>query len=422
MNITGFQCFACEKTQPADFTAFTCPDCGGNLDVRYDHAAVRPAFLAALEKGCPGGGIRRYAALLPIRDPAHLPPLRIGGTPLYRADRLAEDVGVAELWLKDDGLNPSASFKDRASAVALAVARERGASVIAGATTGNAGSSMACLAASVGRPCVIFVPEHAPPAKLAQLLVFGATVLAVRGTYDDAFDLCAKVCRERGWFNRNTGSNPFTREGKKTVSYEIWEQLGRAVPDWIAVSVGDGNILSGVWKGWRDLRAMGLIDRMPRLLCAQSVGSPAISRAVWATRAESVETSDWRTLKIAPVRAETIADSISVDIPRDGTAAVRAVIESDGEAVAVSDEAILDAIPDLARRAGVFCEPAAACAWAAVRAARAENIIEPDARVVCLLTGNGLKDIAAARKSVGEPLRVDPDLDAALHLLSIRGL
>lgn len=421
MNVTGFQCFACEHTQAADFAGFTCPDCGGNLDVRYDPAAARPAFLAALETGCPGGGIRRYAACLPIRDAAHLPPLRIGGTPLYRADRLALDVGLAEVWLKDDGLNPSASFKDRASAVALAVARERGARVIAGATTGNAGSSLACLAASVGRPCVIFVPESAPPAKLAQLLVFGATVLAVRGTYDDAFDLCAKVCRERGWFNRNTGSNPFTREGKKTVSYEIWEQLGRAVPDWIAVSAGDGNILSGVWKGWRDLRAMGLIDRMPRLLCAQAVGSPAISRAVWAARAESAEI-DWRALNIAPVRAETIADSISVDLPRDGTAAVRAVIESDGDAVAVSDEAILDAIPDLARRAGVFCEPAAACAWAAIRDARAKGIIEPQARAVCLLTGSGLKDIAAARRSAGEPLRVEPDLAAALQVLSMRGL
>lgn len=421
MNVTGFQCFACGTVQPADYAGFTCPTCGGNLDVQYDYPAARAPFLAALEKGCPGGGIRRYSPLLPIRDPGHLPPLRIGGTPLYRADRLADAVGLAEVWVKDDGLNPSASFKDRASAVALAVARERGASVIAGATTGNAGSSMACLAASVGLPCVIFVPENAPPAKLAQLLVFGATVLAVRGTYDDAFDLCAKVCRARGWFNRNTGTNPFTREGKKTVSFEIWEQLGRTAPDWIAVSTGDGNILSGVWKGWRDLRAMGLVNRMPRLLCAQAGGSPAISRAAWAAMADGTA-GNWRALRIEPVHAETLADSISVDLPRDGLAAVRAIIESEGNAVVVSDEAILDAIPEVARGAGVFCEPAAACAWAAVRAARAEGILAPSDRVVCLLTGSGLKDIASARKSVSEPLRVEPDLDAALHLLSIRGL
>jgi threonine synthase len=161
------------------------------------------------------------------------------------------------VWVKDDGQNPSASFKDRAGAVALAVARERGASVIAGATTGNAGSSMACLAASVGMTCVIFLPETAPPAKMAQLLVFGAKVIAVRGNYDQAFDLCGEVCRARGWFNRNTGSNPFTREGKKTCSFEVWEQLGRRVPDWMVVCTGDGNIISGIWKGWRELKRNG---------------------------------------------------------------------------------------------------------------------------------------------------------------------
>ena len=421
MNAAGFHCFACHARQDAAFTGFTCPACGNNLDLAYDHAAARAPFLSALEQGCPGGGIRRYAPMLPIRDAAHLPPLRVGGTPLYRADRLAARGGLQHLWLKDDGLNPSASFKDRAGAVALAVARERGAKVIAGATTGNAGSSMACLAASVGQPCVIFVPETAPPAKLAQLLVFGATVLAVRGTYDDAYDLCAAVCRARGWFNRNTGSNPFTREGKKTVSYEIWEQLGRHAPDWISVSCGDGNIISGVWKGWRDLHALGLIDRLPRLLCAQSAGSAAISRAVWSVKAETPRPA-WSAVRIEPVRATTIADSISVDVPRDSLAAVRAVIESDGAAVTVSDEAILDAIPEVAQHAGIFCEPAAACAWAAARQAVADDVIAPHETVVCLLTGNGLKDIANARKTVSDPLRVDPTLDAALALLAPRGL
>lgn len=420
MNVSGFQCIACGLIQPASFEGFVCPHCGQNLDVTYQYVAARSAFVNALSESA-HGGLARYISLLPLASSDALPPLRVGGTPLYRAHRLGAQVGLGHLWLKDDGLNPSASFKDRAGAVALAVARERGARVIAGATTGNAGSSMACLAASVGQPCVIFVPETAPPAKLAQLLVFGATVLAVRGTYDQAFDLCAAVCRERGWFNRNTGSNPFTREGKKTVSYEIWEQLGRMVPDWVVVPTGDGNILSGVWKGWRDLYALGLVDQTPHLLCAQAVGSSAISRAVWSLKAERIRPA-WRFVQINPVSAATLADSICVDVPRDGLAAVRAVIESDGAAVAVSDDDLLDAIPELAQHGGVFCEPAAACAWAGLRRAMEDGLIQKHDTVVCLLTGNGLKDIHAAQQSVSSPLRVRPDLKDALDLLSKRGL
>lgn len=378
--------------------------CGGNLDIGYDYAAARARFPTERED------IFRYAAVMPLRDLAKVPAVRVGRTPLYRAERLGARAGLRDLWIKDDGQNPSGSLKDRAGSVALAVARERGASVIAGATTGNAGSSMACLAASVGMPCVIFLPEKAPPAKIAQLLVFGAKVLAVRGTYDDAFDLCAQVCRERGWFNRNTGSNPFTREGKKTCSFEVWEQLGRTAPDWVTVCTGDGNILSGIWKGWRDLRAMGLIDRMPKMLCAQSDASDAITRA---TRKLAGTPADWRSVVIEPVRATTIADSISVDIPRDGLAAVRAVIESRGAAVTVSDDEILAAIPEVARHSGVFVEPAAACSWACTKKAAREGIIRPDERVVTLLTGNGLKDVAAARRAAGEPVVIDANADAA---------
>mgnify|MGYP005854799777 CR=1 FL=1 len=421
MYVSGYQCVACEILQPPEYADFTCPACGGNLQVCYDHAAARGPFLAGLERGCPGGGVRRYAAMLPIPDAGLLPPLRVGGTPLYRADRLGACAGLKNVWVKDDGLNPSASFKDRAGAVALAMARARGARVMAGATTGNAGSSMACLAASVGQPCVIFLPETAPPAKLTQLLVFGAQVLAVRGSYDEAFDLCGAMCCERGWFNRNTGANPFTREGKKTVSYEIWEQLDRRAPDWVVVPTGDGNILSGVWKGWCDLHAMGLIDRRPRMLCAQAETSAAISQTIRSLQSAGAP-PDWASVRMAAVRATTVADSISVDEPRDGLAAVRAVVKSQGIAVTVTDEQILAAIPEVARCAGVFCEPAAACAWAATRAAAARGVIGPDERVVCLLTGNGLKDIAGARKSVGTPMRVDPDPAAVRSALAALGL
>lgn len=404
--MTTYRCLACGTVQATNFTGFTCPACGQNLELVYDYAAAaRATWLDRRD-------IFRYAPLLPLRNLDLIPRVRVGQTPLYRAERLDARAGEAQVWVKDDGQNPSASFKDRAGAVALAVARERGASVIAGATTGNAGSSMACLAASVGMDCVIFLPETAPPAKVAQLLVFGAKVIAVRGNYDQAFDLCGEVCRTRGWFNRNTGSNPFTREGKKTCSFEVWEQLGRRVPDWMVVCTGDGNIISGIWKGWRELKELGLIATLPKLVCAQSELSAAISHAVWKVQKQG-GLPRWSAVTIDPVQATTLADSISVDIPRDGLAAVRAVIESGGEAVTVPDEAILEAIPELARGAGVFAEPAAAASWACLRALAIAGRIKPGESVVCLVSGNGLKDVASARRSVGNPVVIDANLDAA---------
>jgi len=383
-----------------------CPSCGGNLDVVYDYRALDPQRWQ-LDRD----DMFRYAALLPMRNLDFIPPQRVGNTPLYHAKRAGNQLGLKNLFIKDDGLNPSASFKDRAGAVALAVARERGASVIAGATTGNAGSSMACLAGGAGFPCVIFVPAAAPPAKIAQLLVFGAKVIAVRGSYDQAYDICGEVCRRKGWFNRNTGYNPFTREGKKTCSYELWEQLGHRAPDRVLVCTGDGNIISGIWKGFRDLQALGLIATLPKLYCVQSEKSASISMAV--RELDGVKPKRWSDIVMPTVHATTIADSISVDYPRDGVAAVRAVFETGGEAVTVSDEEILFAIPDLARVTGVFAEPAAAASWAGLVQLVAEKKIHPDEHVVCLVSGNGLKDVNRAREAAGEPVTIDADVDAA---------
>mgnify|MGYP001172885819 CR=1 FL=1 len=409
-HFNGFRCFACGTKPGADFGGYVCPKCGGNLEVRYDWP-----------KGAPGRwwveparrDIFRYQALLPVSKLELASPLRVGQTPLYEAPRLGALAGLKNLIVKDDGQNPSASFKDRAGAVALVRARETGAKVLCGASTGNAGSSMACLAASVAMPCVIFVPEKAPPAKIAQLLVFGAKVLAVRGTYDDAFDLCMAVCERRGWFNRNTGHNPFTREGKKTAAFEIFEQLGK-IPDWVVVPTGDGNILAGIWKGFRDLLEAGIADRTPKMLCAQSAASQAIAAAVWTLQKSGNRAPDWRNVEIAPVAATTVADSISVDIPRDGLAAVRAVIESGGAAVAVPDAEILAAIPEIARGSGVFAEPAASCAWAGMKKAARDGVVKPDETVVCMCTGNGLKDVASARQAAGEPTPVDNAVAAAM--------
>lgn len=419
MYMTGYKCLHCGFELPVEATEYTCPECGGNLDIQYDYEAIRAVLdRDGLFPG-PRQDLFKYHCLMPIRDVKNAPPLRVGATPLHRVPRLGALAGLKQLYLKDDGLNPSQSFKDRASAMIIVRAAEQNVEVVCGASTGNAGSSMACMAAAANRRCVVFVPEAAPPAKIAQLLIYGAKVIAVRGSYDDAFDLCARVCEERGWFNRNTGFNPFTREGKKTCSFEICEQLGWQAPDRVIVPTGDGNIISGIWKGMRDLHKVGLIDRLPRMDCAQAEGSAAVTRAVEHARATGFSPSgdDWSGLAIAPVQARTVADSISVDDPRDGMAAVRSVMESGGEAVTASDDEILDAIREVARQTGVFVEPSCACAWAGLKKLAGEGRVNAEERIVLLMTGCGLKDIQNARKVAGDPITIDPDLDAALAVV-----
>ena len=395
--MNGYRCFACDKTHAADFDGFVCPSCGGNLDVVNDNDTI-------LEH------IRRAPF-----DTRRI-PLQIGNTPLYPAERLGQSIGLRNLFLKDDTVNPSASSKDRASAIAVLRAMDTGASTIAVASTGNAGSSLACVAAAAGLQAIVLVPENAPVAKLTQALSFGATVLAVRGNYDDAFDLCLSASREFGWFNRSTGFNPFTREGKKVCAWEIWASLDGRVPDRVIVPTGDGNILSGMWKGWRELKQVGLIDRLPKIDCAQSINSDAISRTVRAVRQRT--DIDWSTVEVESVSANTVADSISVDKPRDGLAAARAVIESGGEVVTVTDDEILAAIPEIARATGVFPEPAAATSWAALKRMVAEGRVAADETAVCLVSGSGLKDIPHAQVAAGKPLVIESSLDAVRAALA----
>ena len=395
--MNSYRCFACDETQTPEFSGWVCPACGGNLDVVNDYDAI-------LEQ------IRQS----PFDDSRI--PLRIGRTPLYAAEQLGQSIGLRNLFLKDDTVNPSASSKDRASAAAVLRALEMGADTIAVASTGNAGSSLACVAASAGINAVVFVPESAPVAKLTQALSFGATVLAVRGSYDDAFDLCLAASDEFGWFNRSTGFNPFTREGKKICAWEIWASLDGRVPDRVVVPTGDGNILSAMWKGWCELQTVGLIDHLPKIDCAQSSGSDAITRTVQKVRGGP--SVDWSTVTLEAVDANTVADSIAVDLPRDGLAAVRAIIESGGEAVTVPDEAILAAIPEMASHSGVFPEPAAATPWAVVRQLLRDKKIQADETIVCLVSGNGLKDIASARSVTGQPQLIDPTLEAVRNTLA----
>ena len=410
MSMNGYQCFACSATQAAGFDGFLCPFCGGNLDITYDYEAVAKEVAGGFHQE--PHDIFRFAALLPLKQVRSAFSLRIGATPFYHAGRLSESVGMQNLYLKDDTVNPSASLKDRASAVTIGRALDIGADVVSVASTGNAGSSLACLAAATGLTAVVFVPASAPVAKLTQMLAFGAHVLAVRGNYDDAYDLCLAASEEFGWFNRSTGYNPFTREGKKTCAYEIWQDLGGRVPDRVVVSTGDGNTLSAIWKGWRDLKAVGLIDRLPKIDCVQSEVSAAICQTVRQIHSGDESKVNWSTVVVQEVNATTLADSISVNRPRDGLAAVKAIIQSGGEAVTVADEDILAAIPEMARATGIFPEPAAAAPWAGVKQMISEQRITSGELVVCIVSGNGLKDIASARTVVGEPRLIEASLEA----------
>ena len=408
--MNGYRCIACAETQSADFSGFVCPSCSGNLEITYDYGAIIEEIeRSGIDRA---RSIFRFSPFLPVQRPAERFPLRIGRTPLYPAPRLGGSLGLRNLYLKDDTVNPSASSKDRASAIVVRRAMDIGANVVSVASTGNAASSLACVAASVGLPAIVFVPETAPPAKLTQSLAYGATVLAVRGNYDDAFDLCLTASQEFGWFNRSTGYNPFTREGKKVCAFEIWESLDGRAPDRVLVPTGDGNLLSGMWKGWRDLQAVGLIDELPKIDCVQSESSAAICNAVNALRASGKAGIDWTKVAIDAVSASTIADSIAVDRPRDGLAAVRAVIESGGEAITVPDDAILDAIPEMSRLSGVFPEPAAAAPWAAMKRMVVAETVAPDELVVCLVSGSGLKDVAGARRAATEPHEIEPSIEA----------
>ena len=406
----------CGKTYQPDEVDYVCPDHGreGILDVIYDYDAIARDISPASLATSPDPTIWRYKSLLPVQPDAPVPPLTVGGTPLYHAPRLAAHLGLKHVWVKDDGREPTASFKDRASAIAIVKAQEVGAEVITTASTGNAAAALAGLAASVGYPTVIFVPASAPQAKIAQLLTFGATVLLVEGTYDDAFDLCMDAADAFGWYNRNTGYNPYMSEGKKTVSYEICEQLDWQAPDVIFVSVGDGCIIGGVYKGLYDLLQLGWIHHMPRIIGVQAEGSNYLAEA-WAN-GEDVLTKP-------PVQAHTIADSISAGLPRDRLKAMRAVRESQGAFVTVSDEAILNAIPELARFTGVFAEPAGAAAYAGLRQAIDEGLVSPEDRIVVINTGNGLKDVASAMKAAEQvgarAHRIPPSLDAVRQALSI---
>ena len=420
-KFVGYRCSLCHSEYLPGQVTYTCPKDGGNLDIVLDYEAIRAKYQPEDMLSRKDYSLWRYLPLLPVNEyPGSDTPLHaVGWTPVFGLSRLAEGLGLKHVWLKDESGNPTASFKDRASAIVVARAREIQAEVVITASTGNAGAALAGMAAAVGQKAVILAPKTAPPAKVAQLLIFGATVVLVDGSYDDAFDLTVEAANEFKWYCRNTGYNPFTAEGKKTAAFEIWEWWRTARQEWlkpvgqtddnrpltVLVSVGDGNIISGIHKGFKDLVQLGWLDKPARLIGVQAEGSAAIADAFRSG-----------TEKINPVSAKTIADSISVDLPRDGVRAVRAARETGGTYVTVSDGEILKAIAALGKL-GIFAEPAGATAYAGLVRAAADGLVNEDEPILVMNTGSGLKDVKAAMQAVPEAPVVEPTLKALKQVL-----
>jgi len=412
-KFSGFKCSLCDQEYGPSDVVYTCPADGGNLDVILDYARLKVELDPGDFIDRRRASMWRYLPLLPVESAGGgVTPLQAAGwTPVFKTSRLAQHIGLEKLWIKDESRNPTASFKDRASALVVRRAREIGSEIVVTASTGNAGAALAGMAAAVGQKAVIFAPKDAPPAKIAQLLVYGAQVLLVNGTYDEAFDLSVEASTEFGWYCRNTGYNPFTAEGKKTAAFEIWEwyldsEYNFKLSDLnLFVSVGDGNIISGIHKGFKDLVALGWIDKPPRIFGVQAQGSAAITNAFF----DGGE-------RIIPVSSDTMADSISVDLPRDGVRAVRAARQTGGSYILVSDRQILEAIAALGI-VGIFAEPAGATSYAGLVKAADLGAVGGDDPILVLNTGSGLKDVKAAMQAVVEAPVIEPTLEAVKKLL-----
>lgn len=410
--IKGYRCTVCGKFFETKEALLTCPDCGekGILDVEYDYDALKKVLTLDYFKNNRDYSMWRYAPMMGIKEDHISEMLRIGWTPLIKSHNLNKELGLKELYIKDDGLNPSGSSKDRASGVAVLKALEANAKVISCSSTGNAASSCACHAAHMGLPAVIFVPKRAPIGKLTQISLYGATLVVVDGDYKAAFSLSKEAIARHHWYNRNAAINPFMVEGKKTVSLEIAEQLNFKPTDWVAVSVGDGCTIGGVYKGFYELHKIGLIDRVPKILGVQSTGCEPFV----------VASKNHEPLK--ECEENTLADSIAVGIPRNPLKALRAVENSNGAWISVPDEKIIEAMALLGRKEGVFGEPAGVTSLAGLIKAIETGIIKKDESVTIIVTGNGLKDPNNAQKAIVKPEIMEPNIEKLDIYLKEKGV
>jgi len=406
-DVVGLRCVECNGSTE-DRWAWGCPNCGANArrEVRYAEDAEDRLRVALPTRPF---DMWRYAELLPVLRPAgRWSALAVGGTPLVDAPGLARQFDVRRVVVKDEARNLSGSLKDRATAVGVMLALAARRPAIACASTGNAAASTATLAAAAGVPAVVLIPTRTAAGKLSQLRACGAVICQVDASYDKVWELCSALADRAGWLNRNCAVNPYLVEGKKTAGLELAEQLGDEITDWVAVGVGDGCTLAGIARGLIEAHRVGLIPRRPRLLGVQPTGVQPLVRAFHDGVAPYTSTPD------------TVADGLNVGRPRNATKALQAMEALGGDLVAVTDDALLEATGWVARRSGVFPEPAAAAAFAGVSAARASGSIAAGESVCIINTGTGLKDPSAIDRvvSTAEPLNLSTDVEDALHRIT----
>lgn len=401
------KCLNCGTTYDRNDVMYTCPKCGprlGTLEVVLErYPRTRPTL-----ENLTLSGIWAFKDFLPVDENHFEVPLFVGNTPIYEKREIAKRFGMSNLWIKDDGRNPTASYKDRATAIAISKAKSLKKDIIYCASTGNAASSLAGLSAVSGIKSVIFVPKTAPEAKITQLLVYGATVMAVDGTYDETFDLSMEIGQEFGWYSRNSAINPYLLEGKKTGAMEVVIQTN-SVPDFAFVSVGDGTVVSAIYKGFKDMKMAGFTDKIPKIIGVQADGANAVMKTFESGHFD----------KPLDMEAHSIADSIAVGKPRDVLKACKWVKESGGYFVSVTDEEIGKAIIDLARESGIFAEPAGAAPYAGLK--KIAKDLQGKSAVV-FITGNGLKDIKSAKNFAGHVNHVKPNLSSVKEALKKSGI
>jgi threonine synthase len=395
--VAGLTCHLCGATYPAQ-ALWVCAECLGPLEVSYDYAAIRRVISRSLIESRPRS-LWRYLELLPVQEPRT--GFNSGFTPLVRATRLARELGLSELYLKDDSVNhPTFSYKDRVVSVAATRAVELGFDVLGCASTGNLAGSVSAHAARLGLPCYVFIPDDLEPAKILGAAIYHPQVVAVEGNYDDVNRLCTQIADRYGWGFVNINLRAYYAEGAKTTGFEIAEQFGWRFPDHVVSPVAGGTLLPRIFKGFRELREVGLVDGpLPKIHAAQPSGSAPVIRALES----GLEFPE-------PVKPATIAKSLAIGNPADGFQVVRVVKETGGAGAMVSDEEILDAIDLLARTEGMFTEPAGGTTLAATRVLIERGVIQPDESVVICITGNGYKTAEVMRDRVAEPTRIGRSL------------
>ena len=399
--IKQYRCTKCKNVYDYDPLLYVCPECQdqGILNIEYDYDEIKKSWNKEKLKSTVIDSIWRYLPLLPVDYDQSYQTLKVGMTPLYKSQSLAKKYGIDNLYIKDDGMNPTQSLKDRASVIACVKAKELGFETIACSSTGNAASSLAGNASKLGLKTVIFVPKRAPIGKLTQLMAFGSNLIKVNGDYKQAYNLSKEAIDHYGWYNRNAAINPHLIEGKKTVALEIAEQLHFKPTDWVVISVGDGCSIGGVYKGFYDLFKLQMIDSIPKILGVQSEGCSPFVDAYHENRS------------LQETEENTIADSIAVGIPRNPIKGMDAVKKSKGSYIKVSDKEIMDAMKELGKCEGVFAEPAAAASLAGVIKAKEKKLFKSDDSVTFIVTGNGLKDTKNALNVLKEPILLDANLE-----------